>query len=42
VHLIGNSLSSASWKGRTVLAAAIRPIYTALNAEAAWRSAWDR
>ena len=35
VHLIRNSLDFASWKDRKVLAAAIRPIYTAANAEAA-------
>ena len=35
VHLIRNSLDYASWKDRKTLAAAIRPIYTAANAEAA-------
>ncbi len=35
VHLIRNSLEYASWKDRKLLAAAIRPIYTAANAEAA-------
>ena len=35
VHLIRNSLDYASWKDRKALAAAIRPIYTAINAEAA-------
>ncbi len=35
VHLIRNSLDYASWKDRKVLAAAIRPIYTAATAEAA-------
>jgi putative transposase len=35
VHLIRNSLELASWKDRKVLAAAIRPIYTAPSAEAA-------
>jgi transposase-like protein len=35
VHLIRNSLDYASWKDRKLLAAAIRPIYTATNAEAA-------
>ena len=35
VHLIRNSMDFASWKDRKVLAAAIRPIYTAANAEAA-------
>lgn len=35
VHLIRNSLDYAGWKDRKLLAAALRPIYTALNAEAA-------
>ena len=35
VHLIRNSLDYASWKDRKGLAAAIKPIYTALTAEAA-------
>jgi putative transposase len=35
VHLIRNSLDFASWKDRKALAAALRPIYTAANAEAA-------
>ena len=35
VHLIRNSLDYASWKDRKKLASAIRPIYTAVNAEAA-------
>ena len=35
VHLIRNSLDYASWKDRKLLAAAIRPVYTAANAEAA-------
>lgn len=35
VHLIRNSLDYASWKERKALAAAIKPIYTAANAEAA-------
>jgi putative transposase len=35
VHLIRNSLDYASWKDRKLLAASIRPIYTAANAEAA-------
>lgn len=35
VHLIRNSLDYASWKDRKLLAAAIKPIYTAANAEAA-------
>src|SRR3546814_10009394 len=35
VHLIRNSLGYAGWKDRKALAAALRPIYTAVNAEAA-------
>ena len=35
VHLIRNSLDYASWKDRRALAAALRPIYAAANAEAA-------
>ena len=35
VHLIRNSLDYASWKDRKLLAAAIKPIYTAPSAEAA-------
>ncbi len=35
VHLIRNSLDYASWKERRTLARAIRPIYTAVTAEAA-------
>jgi len=35
VHLIRNSLDYASWKDRKLLAAAIKPIYTAASAEAA-------
>ena len=35
VHLIRNSLDYASWKERKALAKAIRPIYTAVSAEAA-------
>ena len=35
MHLIRNSLAYASWKERTALAAALKPIYKALNAEAA-------
>ncbi len=35
VHLIRNSLDFASWKDRKQLAAAIRPIYAAVSAEAA-------
>jgi transposase-like protein len=34
-HLIRTSLDYASWKDRKTLASAIRPIYTAANAEAA-------
>ena len=35
VHLIRNSLDFASWKDRRLLAAAIKPIYSAPSAEAA-------
>ncbi|MFT3721035.1 IS256 family transposase [Pseudorhodoferax sp.] len=35
VHLIRSSLDYASWKQRKLLAAAIKPIYTAASAEAA-------
>lgn len=35
VHLIRNSLDYASWKDRSALAAAIKPVYTAPSAEAA-------
>ena len=35
VHLIRNSLDYASWKDRKALAAALKPIYTAVSAEAA-------
>jgi len=35
VHLIRNSLDYAGWKERKALAAALKPIYTATNAEAA-------
>ena len=35
VHLIRNSLDFASWKDRKALAGAIKPIYTAVSAEAA-------
>jgi putative transposase len=38
VHLIRNSLDYASWKDRKLLAAAIRPIYTAANAERSGRT----
>ena len=35
VHLIRNSLDYAGWKERKALAAALKPIYTAVSAEAA-------
>lgn len=35
VHLIRNSLDFASWKDRNALTAALKPIYTAVSAEAA-------
>ena len=35
VHLIRNSLDYAGWKDRKALARALRPIYTAVNAESA-------
>jgi len=35
VHLIRNSLDYANWKDRKALAAALRPIYTAINADVA-------
>lgn len=35
VHLIRNSLDFASWKDRKALATALKPIYTAVSAEAA-------
>ncbi|NJN63791.1 MAG: IS256 family transposase [Acidobacteria bacterium] len=35
VHLIRNSLSFSNWKDRKALAAALRPIYAAVSAEAA-------
>jgi putative transposase len=35
VHLIRNSLDYSSWKDRKLLAAALRPVYTAPSAEAA-------
>ena len=35
MHLIRNSLDNASWKDRKLLAAALRPIYTATSAETA-------
>lgn len=34
VHLLWNSLSFAGWKERKLLAVALRPIYTAVSAEA--------
>lgn len=49
VHLIRNSLDYASWKDRKLLAAALRPVYTAVSAETAAqalddfeRSDWGR
>jgi putative transposase len=35
VHLIRNSLDVVSWKDRKAVAAALRPVYTAVNADAA-------
>ena len=35
VHLIRNSLDYASWKDRKLLAAALKPVYTAVNADSA-------
>ena len=35
VHLLRNSLDYASWRDRKALATALRPIYTALNADVA-------
>ena len=35
VHLIRNSLDYASWRDRKLLAQALRPVYTAANADAA-------
>ena len=37
VHLLRYSMHFASWKERKPLAAALRPIYRAANAEEAWR-----
>ena len=37
VHLIRSSLDYAGWRERKALAAALKPIYTAINAEAAER-----
>lgn len=49
VHLIRNSLDYANWKDRKALAAALKPIYTAVNADAAQteldafeQSAWGK
>jgi transposase-like protein len=49
VHLIRNSLEYASWRDRKLLAAALRPVYTAVSVEAAAqaldefeRSAWGQ
>lgn len=36
VHLLRHSLEFANWKQRTPMAAALRPIYTAASADAAW------
>lgn len=41
VHLIRNSLDYASWKQRKPMAAALRPIYCAPSAEAAWQALED-
>ena len=41
VHLIRNSLDYASWKDRKLLAAALRPVYTAASAEAAEQALID-
>jgi putative transposase len=41
VNVIRNSLDYASWKDRKQLAAALRPIYTAVSAEAAARALDD-
>ncbi len=35
VHLLRHSLAFANWKQRKPMAAALRPIYTAVSAEAA-------
>lgn len=37
VHLIRYSMQFASWKERKAVAAALKPVYRAENAEAAWR-----
>ncbi len=41
VHLIRNSLSFAGWKDRRALAAALRPLYTATDAQAAQEALQD-
>jgi transposase-like protein len=41
VHLIRNSLSFAGWKDRRALAAALRPLYTATDAQAAQEALRD-
>jgi transposase-like protein len=41
VPLIRNSLDYASWKDRTLLAAALRPVYTAASAESAGQALND-
>ena len=41
VHLLRHSLSFASWKDRRELAAALRPIYTAVNDNAAGEALED-
>jgi putative transposase len=41
VHLIRNSLSYAGWKDRCALAAALRPLYTATDAQAAHEALQD-
>jgi putative transposase len=41
VHLIRNSLNLASWKDRKALAAALKPVYQAANADAAARALDD-
>jgi len=41
VHLIRNSLSYAGWKDRRALAAALRPLYTATDAQAAHEALQD-
>jgi len=41
VHLIRNSLTYSAWKDRKELAAALKPIYTAVNAEVAEQALED-